>query len=458
MSNIINLQNNISQIQFFTPQDQYKEFRSNYEKSELGLLSAAIPWEALIQAVRRKMPRKTHGPSPTFTLRSQLALMVLKSYWACTDKELMARLRTDWAMQFFCEVYIRPYTKLPNYKIISSIRCELSQYLDINEWQLELANHWKPYMEDTMIALVDATCYETSMRYPTDEKLLWECCEWIHKRLKKLSKQVGQRKPRSKYKDQKNKQMVFQKQRRKIYRKKRRRCRSLLYLLGKLIGQVLETELRHNVEFSMRVSSDDTFQTIVKVLEQQQYMFDEKVTKVPDRIVSLDKDYIRPIVRGKETKPVEWGAKVNMLQVDGINFIEHLSFDAFHEGNRLKASVWLHRKLFGKCTYISADRIYATNANRRWCSKENIQTGFVRKGRAGRHEEQRVKLASMINTVRATRLEGSFGCEKENYHLKRIKARTRNTEILWIFFGVMTANAARIAQRMALQTELKKAG
>ena len=147
-----------------------------------------------------------------------------------------------------------------------------------------------------------------------------------------------------------------------------------------------------------------------------------------------------------------------MLQVDGINFIEHLSFDAFHEGNRLKASVWLHRKLFGKCTYISADRIYATNANRRWCSKENIQTGFVRKGRAGRHEEQRVKLASMINTVRATRLEGSFGCEKENYHLKRIKARTRNTEILWIFFGVMTANAARIAQRMALQTELKKAG
>ena len=54
--------------------------------------------------------------------------------------------------------------------------------------------------------------------------------------------------------------------------------------------------------------------------------------KVSDRIVSIDRHYVRPIVRGKETKSVEFGAKVNNIQIDGISFIEHLSFKAFNEG------------------------------------------------------------------------------------------------------------------------------
>jgi hypothetical protein len=45
---------------------------------------------------------------------------------------------------------------------------------------------------------------------------------------------------------------------------------------------------------------------------------------------------------------------------------------------------------------------------------------------------------------------GSFGTEKEHYGLQRIKARTDKTEILWIFFGVHTANAVRIAKRLTV--------
>ena len=41
------------------------------------------------------------------------------------------------------------------------------------------------------------------MRYPTDEKLLWEGCEWIYKELILLCKELGIRRPRSKYKEQK---------------------------------------------------------------------------------------------------------------------------------------------------------------------------------------------------------------------------------------------------------------
>jgi hypothetical protein len=55
----------------------------------------------------------------------------------------------------------------------------------------------------------------------------------------------------------------------------------------------------------------------------------------------------------------------------------------------------------------------------------------------------------MITKERATRLEGSFGKEKEHYYLKKIKARTKETETIWIFFGIHTANALENGRRIA---------
>ncbi len=84
--------------------------------------------------------------------------------------------------------------------------------------------------------------------------------------------------------------------------------------------------------------------------------------------------YVRPIVRGKGIKSVEFGAKVNNIQIDDISFIEHLSFKAFNEGIRLKV----------RC--LAADSIYANNANRKFCTRYGISTSFVRKGRAAKDE------------------------------------------------------------------------
>lgn len=41
------------------------------------------------------------------------------------------------------------------------------------------------------------------------------------------------------------------------------------------------------------------------------------------RIVSIDRPYIRPIVCSKENKRLEFGAKVNNIQIGGISFMEH---------------------------------------------------------------------------------------------------------------------------------------
>lgn len=56
------------------------------------------------------------------------------------------------------------------------------------------------------------------------------------------------------------------------------------------------------------------------------------------------------------------------------------------------------------------------------------------------------------NEQRATRLEGSFGTQKQHYSLARIKARNRKTEILWIFFGIHTANAVLMIDKVTSRT------
>ena len=53
-------------------------------------------------------------------------------------------------------------------------------------------------------------------------------------------------------------------------------------------------------------------------------------------------------------------------------------------------------------------------------------------------------------------MEGSFGTQKEHYAMRRIKAR-KKTEILYIFFGIHTANAVHLAERLAEQEQVKAA-
>ena len=56
--------------------------------------------------------------------------------------------------------------------------------------------------------------------------------------------------------------------------------------------------------------------------------------------------------------------------------------------------------------------------------------------------------------VSATAMEGSFGTQKEHYDLRRVKARTKQTEILYIFFGIYTAKVVQLADRIEQRGQL----
>jgi hypothetical protein len=441
-------------LNFFSPRDEFQLYRSSFLQSTLGRIYQQVPWHELLRAFNLKDSR--HGPDSIFSSKGKLALMFLKSYTDFSDRKLVESINGNIHYQMFCEILVPPGEKLTDFKIVSRIRTELGKKLDIFATQKVLAQAWKPFMNQTNVVLEDATCYETQLRYPTNVKLLWESVDWLYHQMAVICKYSKIRMPRSKYLDQKQKYFNYQRKRKKQHKETIRRTRSLLKLLLKMNGllDTLENELSENLQMPEKYYQRR--RVIRKVYQQQQEMF-LTGESLPGRIVSLAKSYIRPIVRGKEVKMVEFGPKVNTIQIDGINFIEHFSFDPFNEGTRLKPSIRLARDLFGRITHVAADAIYATNANRSYCSENHITTNFVRKGRAGKYEGQRKQISSVLNRERATRMEGSFGTEKEHYGLKRIRARIQLNEMLWVFFGIHTANLVRLANRIRENQKAKAA-
>ena len=81
---------------------------------------------------------------------------------------------------------------------------------------------------------------------------------------------------------------------------------------------------------------------------------------------------------------------------------------------------------------------------------------FFRKKRTFVWEEKDL-VRKDLDRVRTTAMEGSFGTQKEHYGLRRIKARTKRTEILYIFFSIHTANVAQLADRIAQGARLAAA-
>jgi len=111
-------------------------------------------------------------------------------------------------------------------------------------------------------------------------------------------------------------------------------------------------------------------------------MYDDKKKSIAARIVSLHKSYVRPIVRGKNGKDVEFGAKVELSCIDGYLFGDHLSFDNFNESTKLETSVDSFRRRFDKLPeHIAMDQIYGTRENRKYLEEKNIRASVRPLGR-----------------------------------------------------------------------------
>ena len=354
----------------------YDLYRSTFEKSELGRIKSLLPLHEMAEkfGLISKSLRPKRGRRSFFTPEGKVALMFLKMYTGLGCPKLMEQLNGNIHYQMFCDVIIDPTRPLTNYKLLDDVMLELAGNLRIQQQQDILAEMWKPYMENLDTLYTDATCYESEMRYPTDPKLLWEGIEKSYATMCELSARLGIHRPRTKYLDVQKANLTYRKQRKHTKGQTRKMTRRLLDLLGKILKEIRKIERNdEKAESLLSIREKNGLDIITKMYRQQRNHFESGDSResIPDRIVSISKPYVRPIVRGKEVKSVEFGAKVNNILVDGISFIEKLSFNPFSEGKRLRHCTTLHRRLFGvDVKKIGGDTGYAGTENRDFCKRE----------------------------------------------------------------------------------------
>ena len=91
------------------------------------------------------LSEKATGSRMIFSPKGRIAVMVLKHYACCSDKKLIEQLNSNIDYQFFCDIHLGLH-RLNNYKIVSQIRCELADKLDVDSAEQVLYNHWSPYI------------------------------------------------------------------------------------------------------------------------------------------------------------------------------------------------------------------------------------------------------------------------------------------------------------------------
>jgi hypothetical protein len=275
--------------------------------------------------------------------------------------------------------------------------------------------------------ILDATCAPADIKYPTDLGLLNQAREHTEKIIDALhtqSQSPVKKKPIT-YRNTARKEYLTVAKNRKPSRKIRRKGikKQLQYIKRNLahIDEMGKLQLLSKSHYKMLL-------VITEVYRQQLSMYEKKEQSIQDRIVSLTQPHIRPIVRGKAGKSVEFGAKLSASCRNGYVFLDRISWDNFNESVDLKIQVEEFKRFTGFYPEsIHVDRIYRTRDNRAWCKERGIRMSGPPLGRPPTNISKSTKKQAQLDERIRNSIEGKFGEAKRRFSLGRVMAKLSNT-------------------------------
>ena len=444
------------------------------------------PWDLLSESYHENMDAR-HG-RPALKARIVIGAVIIKHKLALSDRETVEQIQENPYMQYFigresyssekpfdASLFVRIRKRMGQevfqdftQRIVEELEqmrkgkeegaVELSEEssLDKTDDQSATSSEAETEKEELKGKLIlDATVADQSIRYPTDVSLLNEGREFSEQIIDYLyrgleQKQEGEvaqetmkkKKPRT-YREKARRDFLNFAKRRKPARKTiRKSIKQQLQYLRRNLGHI--EELLSHYEEGKPLPLPNWLLRRYWVLEhlygQQKQMYDEKVNRCEDRIVSIHQPWVRPIVRGKQNKSVEFGAKINVsLDEDGLANVDHFSWDAFNEGQDLIDQVEAYKRRTGSYPeVVMVDPIYGTRANRAYLKNKGIRYG----GKPlGRPRKQTPENAEELKAEKKQRqadyrqripIEGKFGQGKAGYRLNEIRARRSDTSQAWV--------------------------
>jgi IS5 family transposase len=307
----------------------------------------------------------------------------------------------------------------------------------------------KPKPENKGHLIVDATVAPADIKYPTDLDLLNESREKSEKLIDLLYvSEKGKIKPRTYRKNARKDYLAAIKQRKKRQKTIRKALRKQLGYVArnfktieKLLGE------KSSQAFPLAPKYQKMYWVIQEVYRQQKQMYDDKTHKTADRIVSISQPHIRPIVRGKSGKDVEFGAKISGSVVDGYSYLDKVRWDAYNESKDLIPQIQSYKERFGYYPeWVSADKIYGSRENRAFMIQHKIKYTGAALGRRPKEltqERRELEAQRKKKAKQRSHVEGVFGVGKRKYDLDLVKAKTKGTSESWIGMIYLVMNIAQ---------------
>jgi hypothetical protein len=434
-------------------------------------LAAVVPWDKLAEVYSRKL--RSDSGRLTVDLRIVIAAIIIKHKLGLDDRGTVEMIRENIYLQYFCG--LKSFTTEPVFdpSLFVDIRKRLGgkEFGRFNQLVIDKSEEIKPHQarikrkrksdsqqdddKDTGAPnrgtlKVDATVADQEIKFPNDVSLLNTSRENLERIIDLLyNASVDGAKPRTYRRVARKKFLNFSKKKRKSKKEIRRGMKAQLQYVRrdlKIINRLLSKPGRENL---LSKRDKELLETITRVYEQQKWMYDTKTHSCPERIVNIFQPWVRPIVRGKDKNRTEFGAKINVSEVNGFCRIDNLSWDAYNESTDLEQQVENFKTVYG-CypRVLLGDKIYLTRENRMFLKDKGIEIIGKPLGRPVEttKETPSQKYRKKKKAAQRNHIEGKFGQGKRGYGLNNIKARLIETSESWINAIIFVMNLTKLLQ------------
>lgn len=427
------------------------------------IMASLVPWEEFEEEYAQNFSPEMGAPALSF--RVALGSLIIKEKLGISDRETVEQIKENPYLQYF--IGQKHYSNEAPYdpSLLARFRERINVNLvnRINERMVVLSqpeNEEEPKkksaktekLEKTGSAnrgklILDASCVPGDISYPNDLGILNKARIKTEKIIDSLyESRQGQieKKPKS-YRNRARKEYLnVAKKKRQTRKEIRKAIKKQLQYIKRNLGSIDELIKAGSSLGALSGTEYKSLLVVGEVYRQQEWMYNNKVHRIDNRIVSLSQPHIRPIVRGKAGVSVEFGAKISASVRDGYVFLDRISWDNFNESADLKAQIEAYCNYTGVYPEsVHVDKIYRSRANRAFCKEKGIRISGPPLGRPKANVSKELKKQAQEDERIRNNIEGKFGISKRRYSLSRVMAKLPHTSetAIAITFLVMNLSA-----------------
>jgi len=436
---------------------------------ELAQIDRLLDDDAVFEQVKadlsERYPQTQQTGRPSTPVEVILRMLVVKHLYNLSYEKTEQQVKDSLVLRRVCRVY---FEDVPDDTTLlrwaNQIRGETLEAL--NSHVVRLATELRVTAGRKL--RTDGTVVESNIHYPSDSNLLGDGVRVLSRLMKRVQKAVGEELALAKsvFRDRTRSTRY---QVRHIERLARQGAEKTHHAYQKLVNTArASVQQAQSIADALQESGTQAIaplhQDLTIFIARTQQVIDQTVRRVfekeqvpaADKLVSLFEPHTDIIKRGKAGKPVEFGHKVWLDEVDG-GIVSHYRILAGNpaDSDQWQVSIEQHIEQFGTPPrQASADRGVYSADNERYATQQGIKRVILPK--PGAKSQQRKQHEQQAWFRRGRRwhagVEGRISVAKRKHGLDRCRNHGYDGFARWVGWGIIASNLAVIGRTVAARS------